>query len=271
MIEQYHQPKSIKEALEFKKEFGKDALFLSGGTEVNNKDFPLEPKHLIALGTLNLDKIEDKKGELHIGAHCTIQQLIESDNVPGTLKKAAQMIINKNIRNVATVGGHIASNKSCGDVLSALVALDAHVEIESLKGAETVSILDLVDEKKTGLITQIHISQKNQERHLANANFRRSANDVSIINASVSFHNNGDVLSDVIIALGGVAKHIVRLNAVEKELSGKAMPQREEIEKLVSENVDPITDIRGSAEFKKYQAGVMVAQAFCTAKERGQA
>jgi len=61
--------------------------------------------------------------------------------------------------------------------------------------------------------------------------------------------------------VGGVAGRVVRLTAVEDALDGRPLPSMDELQALARRAVRPAGDLSGSAAFRKYQAGVVVALA----------
>ncbi len=109
------------------------------------------------------------------------------------------------------------------------------------------------------LIESITISSDNLKKPYGLRKFSHTANDISIITTAVSFNIQQDKLSNVIIAVGGVSKHVVRLTELEKKLEGNQLPARRKIEDSVKETVSPLKDIRGGIQFKKYLAGVLVS------------
>lgn len=108
------------------------------------------------------------------------------------------------------------------------------------------------------MITQLRIPQGTR-RTAALKKYTRTANDLSIITVAVTMSRDGDMVKAPIIAIGGVAKHVVRLTGVEDKLNNQVLPAQEKLEKMVSDSVKPISDLRGSVQFKKYLAGVLVA------------
>ncbi|MBI4859519.1 MAG: molybdopterin-dependent oxidoreductase FAD-binding subunit, partial [Candidatus Riflebacteria bacterium] len=73
------------------------------------------------------------------------------------------------------------------------------------------------------------------------------------------------------VAVNGATPRTTRLTALEERLAGQALPPRERIEELVRPLVRPVGDLRGSEEFKRHLAGVMVADALHEAARREEA
>jgi putative selenate reductase FAD-binding subunit len=261
MIEDFHRPKTIQEATGLKAKLKDAAVFIAGGTWVNARAYPLSPKHVISLKGLGLNAIEQKGGELFIGALCSLQDLIENARVPLPLKAAAEQIASRNIRNMATVGGHIARNDSRSDVIPMLLALEAQVELAVAGSKKRIDVADYIMDAKERLITQVIIPKLPSNRVAACRNIRGSSNGTSAVTAAVSMTVGKSCISEPIIALGGVAKRVVRLTSIEERLDSKPLASVDEIMKMVSDQVNPTSDILGGTEFKKYEAGVAVALA----------
>jgi putative selenate reductase FAD-binding subunit len=221
----------------------------------------LRPEHLISLAGLGLDRIEQKRSAVVIGPLCTLQRLIDDRKVPEGLRAAAAQIASRNVREMATLGGHLASNPPYSDLIPMLIALNAKLGLSRPGTAKTISVADYVEKPPPGLITKIVLPRPKAVRVAACRNARASANARSIVSAAVSVTVVRNAVKNPIIALGGVAGHVVRLTAVEDALDGKSLPSMDELQALASREVRPVADLSGSVAFRKYQAGVVVAQA----------
>ena len=93
MIREYHAPATIEDAVALKERLADAAVFLAGGTEVNSTAFRRAPQHVISLERLALAGILATKTELVIGACCTIQQIIDTTDVPEIIKTAARHVV----------------------------------------------------------------------------------------------------------------------------------------------------------------------------------
>ncbi|MGD9114682.1 MAG: FAD binding domain-containing protein [Desulfobacterales bacterium] len=260
MIQEFFKPRTIDEALELKKKYKDEAVFIAGGTDVNCRDSTYEIEKVIGIEQLKLNQILKTHSELSIGAGVTIQELIDSQKIPDQLTTAAQHFVNRNIRNIATVGGNIASNNSTSNLTPILIALDAELKIGG--AAAPVPVYEYVTQEMTRLIEGIIISSENLTKTYSLRKFSRTANDISIITAAVTFNSQNEKLSNVRVAVGGVGKHVVRLTELENKLEGNKLLAPAEIEDTVKNIVAPVTDIRGGVEFKKYMAGILISDCF---------
>ncbi len=296
MIEQFHRPATVREALALKKRFQSRALFLGGGTYLNSNACALcperrvslaglgldrserkqgavitrplcssvcalRPAHLISLAGLGLARVGVKQGVVTIGPLCTFQRLIEDRKVPAALKAAVSQVVPRNVREAATLGGHVACALPYSDVIPMLVALDAKVGLSRAGAAKTISVADYVAKPPSGLITKIVLPRPRAGRVAACRNARASANARSIVSAAVAVTVVRDAVRHPVIVLGGLAGHVARLTAVEEALDGRPLPAMDELQALASRAVRPGADLSGSAAFRRYQAGVVVALA----------
>lgn len=249
----YHRPTSIAQALQLKADLGPGAVFLAGGTEVNN-GLAIQPMALIDLAGLGLDEVELTASGVRLGARVTFQRLVDHPDVPWYLKTAAYQMVNRNIRNRATVGGHLGNNRSCADLIPILLAAEALVALvdrevpleEFLVGDPELVLAVLVPETQRGF---------------GLANMTRTASDISLLATAASVSVEDGRMVGPILAVGGIAKHVVRLHDVEEQLHGKTLPTEARVEELIGQAVQPIDDQRGSAAYKRHLAAVLGGRA----------
>jgi len=294
MIEQFHRPSTVREALALKRRHQGRAAFLAGGTYLNSSacaacperrgrhadsasdrderrrgalqvgppcasDCALRQAHVISLAGLGLDRIERAGATVAIGALCTLQRLIDDRRVPAGLRAAAAQVASRNVREMATLGGHVAANPPYSDLVPMLVALDARLRLSSAGKARTVRVAEYAAKPVAGLVTAIVVPAPQPGRAVACRNFRASANALSVVSAAVSLTVARGGARRPIVALGGVTGHVVRLAAVEAALAVGPPPALDELQALASRSVRPVADLSGSAEYRRYQAGAVVA------------
>ena len=257
MIQEFFKPQTVAEAVTLKEKYRDEAVFMAGGTDVNCRDASSAVEKVIGIEQLALNAISETDKAVLIGAGVTIQDLIDSPKVPEQLSKAAGHFVNRNIRNMATIGGNIASNNSTSNLIPILVALDAELK---LAGSDTpVSVYEYITREMSRLIESIRILSENLEKPYGIRKFSHTANDISVIVAAVTLNIRNEIVSNVRVAAGGVSKHVMRLKELENKLEGNKLPAGTEIEDTVNKAVSPLKDIRGGVRFKKYLAGVLVS------------
>jgi putative selenate reductase FAD-binding subunit len=265
MIQGFHSPQTIDEAVALKNRYAERACFLGGGTDLNSSTFATEfPEQVISLAKLRLDELHVGTDEIRIGCGATFQTLLDAPGMPAPLREAALFITPRNVRNMATVGGNIASNKFFSALIPVLAAYDAKLKIVRLGGTTAfVPIMDHLASSDPSLIVEVVVPLGG--RRVAVAKSRRSFCDIAMLIVGVGFELDAGNLASVRVAIGGVTNKVERLPAAEKWLEGSPLPERETLEAKVSSLVSPTGTIKGSAELKKYLAGVLVADALTRA------
>jgi aerobic carbon-monoxide dehydrogenase medium subunit len=275
---EYRTPKNLKEVHTALKEYGTDAKLIAGGTAlvIMMKQRLVRPSCLISLRSVRgLNGIELKDGGLRIGGLATHREVESSSLVRRRLPVLAETfhhVATIRIRNMATVGGGLAHADPNQDPPPTLIALGATVKATSPNGSRTIPL----DEFFTGyyetvlnpdeIITELFVPKMAANTGAAYLKFLpRTADDYATVSAAavLTLDKSKKTISDVRIALGSVGSTPIRATAAEAVLKGqpvKAEGFAEAAEKA-KEAVDPISDFRGSAGYKKEMAGVFVRRA----------
>lgn len=165
------------------------------------------------------------------------------------------------IRNTGTIGGNIANASPIADSVPFLFVMGAELEVAGPSGTRRVNINKFYqgykqfDLKPDELITKVHIPlpTKTQTLRLYKVSRRRDL-DISTFTAAVLMSLDGTdrMIRDIRIAYGGVAPVVLRLPKTEAFLTGKPFEEAtlREAGVLARTEVKPITDVRGSADFR---------------------
>jgi len=275
---EYRTPKNLKEVHTALKEYGTDAKLIAGGTAlvIMMKQRLVRPSCLISLRSVRgLNGIELKDGGLRIGGLATHREVESSSLVRRRLPVLAETfhhVATIRVRNMATVGGGLAHADPNQDPPPTLIALGATAKATSPNGSRTIPL----DEFFTGyyetvlnpdeIITELFVPKMAANTGAAYLKFLpRTADDYATVSAAavLTLDKSKKTISDVRIALGSVGSTPIRATAAEAVLKGqpvKAEGFAEAAEKA-KEAVDPISDFRGSAGYKKEMAGVFVRRA----------
>src|SRR5262245_60033124 len=141
------EPRSLAEAIDALQDEG--ARPMSGGTAVMlmMKAGVLRPTRLVSLRKLSLQKIEiSPDSALRAGAMTTLRALEKSDPVRKgwpVITRTLRMLSNVRVRNVATLGGHLAHGDPHTDLPPLLSALGATVTITGPRGERSASVESL--------------------------------------------------------------------------------------------------------------------------------
>ena len=244
MIEQFLKPASVDEAIRLKSQYGNEVVFMAGGSKLNATPTRTDKTVAISLARLGLNEIKAQGGELHIGATVTLQQLIDDPQVPSALREAAGFVYSRNVRNQATLGGEVCARQDEAVLLPVLLAMDAKLLFAD---GQTSELEIFLDGTRDSLVLALILPDP--ARPCVTRKIARSAGGLTVLSAAVALSENGQC-----IAVEGVVPHPVRLREVEQKGLAEVP-----LELAVSEAVTPQEDVRGSVAYKRYIAGVVVA------------
>jgi CO/xanthine dehydrogenase FAD-binding subunit len=136
MITTYHRPKTLDEALTLLNQ--PNVIPLGGGTLLSHSTS--DAVEVVDLQSISLNTIKKQGNHLEIGATVTLQQLLESEDCPAALKSALKLEAPLNLRNAATIAGTLVSCDGRSPFVTALLALDAKLEIKSINKFELMQM-----------------------------------------------------------------------------------------------------------------------------------
>jgi len=148
---EFHNPKSIQDALGLASEFEDDFIFYAGGTEaiIGMKERVIEAGHVLNLKKIpGLKQIRVQDGLLHIGALVTHQEIADSQVVQKVLPGYAHLsdnIANIRVRSAGTLAGNLCFAEPNADPPALLAALDARVVLIGVQGSRDVPVREFFD------------------------------------------------------------------------------------------------------------------------------
>lgn len=234
---------------------------VGGGTDimVQKSDY-IRNKNLTFVNDLTSDKINIIEDEIVIGAATKIESFFNDEIVLKhypDLKKYAPLVASEQIRNMGTLAGNLVNASPIGDLSSILLALNAKVVTSNGRVIELSNFF--IDYKKIDLpgdefITSICIpvADKSVKLNYEKVSKRTHLDIASVVTtAAVRIENN--TIEHIRISAGGVAPIPKYLKNTCNFLTGKNIGIDvfyEAIEILYSD-ISPISDIRGSKEYKR--------------------
>lgn len=275
---EYRTPKSLKEVHANLKEFGSDAKLVAGGTAliIMMKQRLVRPSCLISLRSVRgLNGIELQNGGLRIGGLATHRQLETSPLIRRRLPMLAETyhhVATLRVRNMATVGGGLAHADPNQDPPPSLIALSATLKATSANGSRVIPMDEFFKDyyetvlNPDELITEVMVPKLPPNSGAAYIKFLpRTADDYATVSAAavLTLDKSNKAIADVRIALGSVGVTPIRATAAEAVLRGQPLKTEAfaEAGEKAKEAVDPISDFRGSAGYKKDMAAVFVRRA----------
>jgi len=261
---------------------------LAGGTDllVELKSASQVPRVLV-----DISRAADMKGiavtdqGLCIGALVTHTQIMRSPLIREmfpALADAAHTIGAVQTRNMATLGGNLATCVPSMDSGPTLVALDALVAIAGAGGRRQLPLIEFfVGPRKTmlqpeELLLEIIIPRENLGKPADFVKFGlRKGQALALVNAAASLWMDWErnVCVAPRIALGAVAPTVIRAPAAEAYLEGRALTPEvvEEAARIAVGEARPISDFRASADYRRELIAVLTRRALANAYARAKA
>jgi carbon-monoxide dehydrogenase medium subunit len=257
---------------------GESARIIAGGT-----DLILEIERGVRQGidTIvditripGLDRIhEDQAGVIHIGPLVTHNHVVASPLIREkayALLQACWEVGSPQIRNRGTVAGNLVTASPANDTISPLMALDAKLRLVSSQGERVVSLGDFyTGVRKTVMAADEIIAdiffkapEPHQHSYFIKTALRR-AQAISVINVSMLLSVTDGQVTKAQITLGAAAPTIIHAQEGEAYLEGKhlGVDVIAQAAELVAQTARPISDVRGSADYRAYMMGVIAKRA----------
>jgi carbon-monoxide dehydrogenase medium subunit len=264
---EYFKPDSFEAAVRILGEHKGRIRPLAGGTDllIAMKEKGLTLENVLDLkGIKGFDSIQESKGQIEIGALATIRSIETSPLIRTKipfLSVAAGMIGSVQIRHRATLGGNLCNASPSAETAPSLFCLAASAEIIDEKGVRVIPLEEFfVGPGQTvlngsGLMRKILIPPL--PPNSACIYFKHSprrAMDLSVVGVAclLTFDSARRRCTDARIALGAVAPTPLRVKGAETLIRGKEITEKEieEAADSASREAKPITDVRGSAEYR---------------------
>ncbi len=263
---------------------GPEIKLVAGGTDLlpQMKTGMVRARTVVDLSALpELQLIEQQPdGSLRVGAGVSARTLELAPLVNGSfaaLAEGAGVVGSFQIRNLATLGGNLANAAPSADMAPPLFALDADLLIAGPRGTRRVPVADFfLGVRRTQLtpdevLVEIVIpapspgSGATYVRHTP-----RRELDIAVVGVASSLTITDGRCTRARVALGAVAPVPLRAAAAEARLVGEAVTPGliEEAAELAVSAASPISDQRGSAEFRRHLVRVLTRRTLTTAYER---
>jgi CO/xanthine dehydrogenase FAD-binding subunit len=250
---------------------------LAGGTDL----YPATPRPALDGPVLDitgigaLHGIARGAGGLRIGATTSWAEIARADLPPAlqSLRAAAREVGAIQIQMAGTVGGNLCTASPAADGVPPLLALDARVELASVRGTRILPLADfIVGPRRTArapdeLVTAVLVPaaalagrsvflKLGARRHLV----------ISIAMVAARIAVEGSRIAAAAVAVGACSPVAVRLPSVEAALTGAAVTALPPLpDGLVADGLSPIDDVRADAAYRRRAAAELVRRAVAEA------
>jgi len=264
---EYHAPRSVNAATELlARHVEEDARILAGGQSlVPAMALRLAaPAHLIDInGVAGLsDLMLDDEGHLTVRAcvrHAAFQQQVEQGLLGNLLSKVVRHIAHYPIRTRGTMCGSLANADPASEWCLVAVTLEAELVATSSRGSRSIRARDWFRGLMTTalrpdeLLLEVRFDALPSDTVFGFQEFSRRAGDFALAMALVTLRVQGGVIAEPRVGIGAVEPSPRRIARAEEMLRG-AKPSRElyeEAANAAAESVDPLTDARYDAAYRR--------------------
>jgi len=263
---------SPEEAVETLVQHGDDAVLVAGGTVVvaMMKHDLLRPAVLVGLDDVTpMRGIEVGAGPVRVGALTTHREIAGSRPLAEAaplLAEACGRVASPVIRSMGTLGGNLCYGESASDPGPALLTLDATYHLLGPDGARQVRARDFyrgfyeTDRAADEVLTAVELDRNGPDVRWSYFKWTpRSREDKPLIGLATTLEADGDG-PRVTMAVGGIDPRPVLLARASAAASGSGLSDREidAAADAAANEVDPITDLQGSAEYRREMVRVWV-------------
>ncbi|MBI2758339.1 MAG: xanthine dehydrogenase family protein subunit M [Chloroflexi bacterium] len=271
------EPTDFSEASSLLDQYADDAKIIAGGVSVTLmlQQKLIAPSVLISLGRVsNYDFIRLEKDGLHIGALTKLRDIERSDIVKKfcpALAHTFSVVGNVRVRNQATIGGNLSAADYAADPPSMLTALDARVQAvgpekkreiplgEFFLGFYTTAL------ESNEILTEVvipNLSSSARAAYHKYTSISAEGRPCVAVGVAADFDPDGKCL-DLRIAVGAAVETPQRVNSAEAMAHGSFLTD-ELVAAIANEyslRLDPLTDVRGSAWYRREMIRVFVKRA----------
>lgn len=277
-----YRPRSHDELLDLLASHGEDAKLVAGGTAftILRRSGLLRPDHVISLSAVpDLDGIVRVDAGTRIGALSRLTSVERSSMVRRhhpVLAATVGLVANRRVRNVATMGGNVSEADPTSDPPGVLSALSAVMHLTSRAGARAVPAEEFfVDYFETALredemVSHVEVPDLGPSWSGTYLKFlSRSAEDRTCIGVAAFVDLDGDECRGLRLALVGMGPVPLRVPEAEQAAVGCRL-ETEVVDRLAHAYVDasdPVSDIRGSADYRQTVASALIHDAISRAAQ----
>ena len=278
----YHRPKSLSEAVSLLAELGEEARALAGGHSL----IPMMklrlaiPEHLVDLaGIADLTGIRAEDGDIVIGAMTTQHELVASDllttRVP-ILRETSLVIADPQVRYVGTLGGNVANGDPGNDMPAVMMCVGAAYLAVGKGGERRIPAREFYQGayftslEPGEILSAVRIPVPPAGHGYAYEKLKRKVGDYATAAAAVVLTLDGAKVAFCSIGLTNVAETPLWAEDAARLLVGSTLDSATVKQAVAAAEAitSPASDSRGPAFYRTRMAGVMLARALATARQR---
>ena len=278
----YERATTVDEAISLLERLGDEARLVAGGHSL----IPMMKlrlanfEYLIDINDLHdeLGRITVTPDEVRVGAMTRHRELLESAELADLFPifaDAERVIADPVVRNRGTIGGSLCQADPSEDLSAVCTTLDASCVIRGLSGERVVTMDEFYRgpyETAVGddeILTQVRVPIR-PGGSSAYYKVERRAGDWAVVSAGAAVWIRDGLIVDARVGLAAVGPNTTGIPAISEALRGRAPSEDlfRQAGQLAAAASEPVTDMRGSAEYKRHLAAELTTRAFRTAVQR---
>jgi carbon-monoxide dehydrogenase medium subunit len=279
---EYERATSVEHAIDLLNRLGEEARLIAGGHSL----LPMMKLRLANLEyVIDINDLHDELGyvrvgtdEVRIGAMTRHRELLESAELAALFPifaDAEHVIADPVVRNRGTIGGSLCQADPSEDLTAVCTTLDASCVIRSSSGERVVSMADFhrgpyeTAVEHGEILTEIRIPVR-PNGSSAYAKVERRAGDWAVTSAGAAVWMDGGTISDARVGLAAVGPNTTGIPAISEALRGQQPSDTlfERAGAIAAESCSPVTDNRGTADYKRHLADELTRRTLRLSVER---
>ncbi|MCU0690167.1 MAG: xanthine dehydrogenase family protein subunit M [Polyangiaceae bacterium] len=280
---QYHRPASLRQACLLASQLGADARLLAGGTDllIDLKQGRLQLQHLVSLEAIGeLKRIFASDTELRIGALVSLSAVADASLVHTHAPALAEAILTMaavQIRNRATLGGNFCAAVPCADTPPVCIAYDARLRLVSAAGERIVPADSFFLTPRRcvlepgEVLAEVLLPLHRPHSGAAYARFsRRRFMSLAVAGVAACVDVSAGLIRSARVAMTSVAPTPILSPQASAVLVGREPSQSiiAAAARAAASEARPISDLRGSASYRRDLVEVLATRAIRTAIAR---
>jgi len=243
----------------------RNGTLVGGGTDlyVQKYDQLIDQDVNLIANSSELRFTDVQNGICSLGAGNTATDLLESDDLQAMfpqLEEHLKLVASSPIRNIATLGGNFENASPIGDFTVFFLALNSKLTLTENNQNRTILLKDFykgykdLDKTAEEIISTItfDIPDRNTEFNFEKVS-KRITLDIASVNTAVQISVSDNKITQIHLSAGGVAPIPLYMGKTCTFLRGKELSPRniKSANEVLQSEISPISDVRGSAEYKR--------------------
>ena len=280
----YHAPNTLADACVLLDELGEKTVVFGGGSDLLHKmkNGHLTPDHVVSLRRMTqLSQIRHEEGRgIVLGALVSPNDIYTCKLLQErylSLPMAAHEMGNPQVRNRGTIGGNICNASPLADLPPLLIALHASVKVVQYAGERIVPLEEFICGpgktviKRDEILSEVIIPDGNATGSTYIKFGLRKSGALAVVGVAVAVTVKDGVMEECRIVMGAVAPVPLRAKEAEDLLRGQTITDAllEKAADAAASECRPISDLRGSAEYRREMIRVLTRRALRKAIDEG--